>query len=188
VSIVTFRISAHIAVNFSTTIQLHFLSAASDAASTACLVFLGGFTVRFPCSVAKNTPEVFRARCTSGSVATLIAIPVIAPMPANWGATKETPPRTKGHVHDNRPTSGVDGCSQTYPLKRALQHDIALAVVSASGAVRDTTRDATSAPPAEIAPSLPTIQRYLHGLVVGTGAPACHKVVAATLSRVVGRV
>jgi len=116
VSIVTFRISAHVAGNFSTTIQLHFLSAASDAAS------------------------------------------------------------------------GVGGCSQTYPLKRAPQHGSALAVASVSGAVRDAMRDATSAPPAEIAPSLPAIQRDLHGLVVGTVAPASRKAVAATVSRVVGRV
>ncbi len=133
-SIVTFRISAHVAGNFSTTIQLHFLSAASDAAS------------------------------------------------------------------------GVGGCSQTYPLKRAPQHGSALAVASVSGAVRDamcaptsahgvaalpasaSVGVATSAPPAEIAPSLPAIQRDLHGLIVGTVAPACHKAVAATLSRVAGRV
>jgi len=39
--------------------------AGQGRASTACLVFLGGFTVRFSCYVAKDTPEVFRAHCTS---------------------------------------------------------------------------------------------------------------------------
>jgi len=39
----------------------------SAPTSTACSVFLRGFVARFSCYNAKNTTELFRARCTSAS-------------------------------------------------------------------------------------------------------------------------